>query len=100
LNSLYYEINSKAVLLKTFTNGCFSFDSISWFFNRNDFNQTDPGEEIMTKVDNCTTCGTNLVESGSVRLPCPKCGEGLGRCQGCRVLANTYECPKCGFVGP
>jgi len=54
----------------------------------------------MSKVDNCTTCGINLVEDGSVRLPCPKCGEGIGRCQSCRVLANTYECPKCGFVGP
>ncbi len=54
----------------------------------------------MTKVDNCTTCGKNLVEDGSVRFPCPKCGDGIGRCQGCRVLANTYECTKCGFVGP
>ena len=54
----------------------------------------------MTKVENCTTCSVSLVEDGSVRFPCPYCGEEIGRCKSCRVLGNTYKCPKCGFVGP
>ncbi|WNY25216.1 zinc finger domain-containing protein [Methanolapillus millepedarum] len=53
----------------------------------------------MRKTDNCTTCQISLVEEGSVRFSCPKCGAEIGRCQACRVLGNLYEC-KCGFVGP
>ncbi|MDG6244823.1 MAG: zinc finger domain-containing protein [Methanolobus sp.] len=54
---------------------------------------------MANKVENCTTCKKNLVETGYVRFPCPVCGTELGRCISCRQQSNPYKCPKCGFVG-
>ncbi|MHC1592572.1 MAG: zinc finger domain-containing protein [Methermicoccaceae archaeon] len=49
---------------------------------------------------NCTSCGVALLEGGSVKFPCPMCGEEIGRCPRCRVLSTKYVCKECGFEGP
>jgi len=56
---------------------------------------------VRTKgVSHCISCGVALIEKGSVRLPCPICGEEIGRCPRCRVLSTPYVCKNCGFRGP
>ncbi len=48
----------------------------------------------------CISCGAYItVGNGSVKLPCPECGEAIGRCERCRLLGRRYTC-KCGFEGP
>ncbi|MCL4450944.1 MAG: zinc finger domain-containing protein [Candidatus Thermoplasmatota archaeon] len=49
----------------------------------------------------CTSCGTGLQERGATTFKCPSCGqETISRCNNCRELSVTYQCPKCGFRGP
>jgi predicted RNA-binding Zn-ribbon protein involved in translation (DUF1610 family) len=49
----------------------------------------------------CTSCGKRLVATGITFFKCPMCGEEeIGRCQNCRDQSVTYECSKCGFIGP
>jgi len=48
----------------------------------------------------CITCGSYIdVEKGSVKFPCPVCGEIIARCGRCRLLAKRYV-HTCGFEGP
>jgi predicted RNA-binding Zn-ribbon protein involved in translation (DUF1610 family) len=48
----------------------------------------------------CITCGTYVTPgAGATKLPCPLCGETIGRCVRCRELGKRYAC-KCGFEGP
>ncbi len=54
----------------------------------------------MAKVEQCTSCGVNLVKQGYIRFACPVCDTEIGRCIQCRHQSNPYTCPKCGFVGP
>ncbi|HJW96581.1 MAG TPA: zinc finger domain-containing protein [archaeon] len=56
-------------------------------------------EEILMK---CTSCGMKIeAEDRWVRFPCPKCGkQKIIRCNKCKKLMNSYECKKCGFIGP
>ncbi len=36
-----------------------------------------------------------------VRFSCPSCGKvKITRCERCRRMVNTYECPSCKFTGP
>ncbi len=50
----------------------------------------------------CTSCGKRVeAEKAWVEFMCPKCGKAkIIRCEKCKRMVNTYECPKCGFVGP
>lgn len=50
----------------------------------------------------CTSCNREIASGDvAVKFPCPQCAEvEIWRCSHCRRLANTYECPKCGFIGP
>ena len=48
----------------------------------------------------CISCGAYVaIGAGSVKLPCPECGEVVGRCARCRTLGKKYNC-KCGYEGP
>lgn len=50
----------------------------------------------------CTTCNADIsTVKGSVRFPCPKCGEGtIIRCGKCRQGVKGWQCEECGFEGP
>jgi len=50
----------------------------------------------------CTSCGKRIeAEDFWVEFPCPKCGkEQIIRCEKCKRMSNSYQCPKCGFTGP
>lgn len=50
----------------------------------------------------CVSCGKNVdAEQNWVEFDCPACGkEHITRCRKCKEMENTYECPKCGFMGP
>ena len=49
----------------------------------------------------CSSCGKRLVGHGNTFFKCPKCGEyEIGRCDQCRDQGVSYECKKCGFIGP
>jgi len=60
--------------------------------------ETDSGSTLMK----CTSCGVKIeAEEKWVRFPCPKCGkQRIIRCDKCKKLMNSYECKKCGFIGP
>lgn len=48
----------------------------------------------------CITCGVYVAPGdGAVKMPCPACGEAIGRCPRCRDLGKRYT-HKCGFEGP
>jgi len=48
----------------------------------------------------CISCGAYVtVGRGSVKFPCPECGEIIARCIRCRELGKRYF-SKCGFEGP
>lgn len=52
-------------------------------------------------TNKCSSCGQGLIDAGFSIFQCPNCGEAeIGRCKGCREHSTSYECPKCGFVGP
>ncbi|MBR4227180.1 MAG: DUF1610 domain-containing protein [Candidatus Methanomethylophilaceae archaeon] len=49
----------------------------------------------------CSSCGKRLIGHGNTFFKCPKCGEyEIGRCDQCRDQGVSYECKKCGFMGP
>ncbi len=49
----------------------------------------------------CSSCGKRLIGRGNTFFKCPKCGEyEIGRCAQCRDQSVSYECKKCGFIGP
>ena len=49
----------------------------------------------------CSSCGKRLVGRGNTFFKCPRCGEyEIGRCAQCRDQGVSYECKKCGFIGP
>ncbi|QHK18304.1 DUF1610 domain-containing protein [Methanomassiliicoccaceae archaeon DOK] len=49
----------------------------------------------------CSSCGKRLVGKGNTFFKCPRCGEyEIGRCDQCRDQGVSYECKKCGFIGP
>ena len=50
----------------------------------------------------CTSCGMKIeADDKWVKFGCPKCGKNkIIRCDKCKRLMNSYECRKCGFVGP
>ncbi|MBN1377307.1 DUF1610 domain-containing protein [Candidatus Woesearchaeota archaeon] len=50
----------------------------------------------------CISCKKRITnDNGSVRFPCPGCGEyEIIRCSQCRKTSTKYVCPKCGFEGP
>ena len=49
----------------------------------------------------CSSCGKRLIGHGNTFFKCPKCGEyEIGRCDQCRDQGVSYECKKCGFIGP
>ncbi|MCL4330056.1 MAG: zinc finger domain-containing protein [Candidatus Thermoplasmatota archaeon] len=55
----------------------------------------------MLGKDNCTSCGTGLIDKGFSIFSCPNCGEEtIGRCKNCREHSTPYRCVKCDFVGP
>ena len=63
--------------------------------------------QILGKADRlilmkCTSCGKSVEsEQNWVEFDCPVCGkEHIIRCEKCKGMENTYECSKCGFVGP
>lgn len=49
----------------------------------------------------CSSCGKRLVGKANTFFKCPRCGEyEIGRCDQCRDQGVSYECKKCGFIGP
>ncbi|MCC7569546.1 MAG: zinc finger domain-containing protein [Candidatus Methanofastidiosa archaeon] len=49
----------------------------------------------------CSSCKRKIApKEKMVKFPCPACTAEIIRCEKCRVLANDYTCPECGFVGP
>ena len=50
----------------------------------------------------CTSCGVKIeAEDRWVKFSCPKCNkQKIIRCNKCKKLMNSYECKKCGFIGP
>lgn len=57
----------------------------------------------MTEVKiTCMSCKKRITNTiGTVRFPCPKCGEyEIIRCMHCRQLAAKYKCANCSFEGP
>jgi len=57
--------------------------------------------ESMVKDKICSSCGKRLIGHGNTTFKCPKCGNTeVGRCDQCRDQSVSYECKKCGFVGP
>ncbi|MDP7001787.1 MAG: zinc finger domain-containing protein [Candidatus Poseidoniaceae archaeon] len=48
----------------------------------------------------CASSGVPLTEAGATSLPCPKCGNSIGRSPRCRNQAVSYVCTGCGFEGP
>jgi len=50
----------------------------------------------------CVSCGKRVeTEKFWVGFPCPSCGDTkIVRCERCRRLVVTYQCPKCEFEGP
>ncbi len=50
----------------------------------------------------CSSCKKKITNiTGSVRFPCPKCGEHeIIRCGHCRSISAPYTCPGCQFEGP
>ncbi len=57
-------------------------------------------EKIAMK--HCTSCNSVIAPGEHfAEFPCPKCGKTIIiRCEKCKVLANEYTCPECGFIGP
>ncbi|MEE9323130.1 MAG: zinc finger domain-containing protein [Candidatus Aenigmarchaeota archaeon] len=51
---------------------------------------------------NCTSCGIKIeTQKNWVQFDCPSCRKAeIIRCERCRRLVNTYECPSCKFIGP
>ena len=57
------------------------------------------GKRLADKI--CSSCGKRLVGKGNTFFKCPRCGEyEIGRCAQCRDQGVSYECKKCGFIGP
>ncbi len=55
----------------------------------------------MEKEHSCSSCGTRLIDKGTVVFNCPNCDTGkIGRCAHCRDQSVPYICPECGYEGP
>ena len=53
------------------------------------------------KEYSCTSCGTRLVDKGTVVFACPACEKGtIGRCAQCRDQSVPFTCQECGYEGP
>ena len=50
----------------------------------------------------CCSCNRTITNDvGSVRFPCPGCGNTeIVRCKHCRQIVVRYKCYECGFEGP
>lgn len=49
----------------------------------------------------CTSTKKNISNDvGSVKFPCPNCGEPITRSTQARQNVVPYKCAKCEFVGP
>ncbi|HZY70693.1 MAG TPA: zinc finger domain-containing protein [Thermoplasmata archaeon] len=60
-----------------------------------------PSSLVVFSELGCTSCGSALGGIGSVKFPCPDCGqETIGRDRRCRDQSVLYRCPRCGFEGP
>ncbi|MEM3341497.1 MAG: zinc finger domain-containing protein [Thermoplasmata archaeon] len=56
---------------------------------------------MLTKIENCSSCGIRMAGRGNTSFLCPNCGKtSIGRCRQCRNQSVKYKCPECGFVGP
>jgi predicted RNA-binding Zn-ribbon protein involved in translation (DUF1610 family) len=64
--------------------------------------KAEKAEEMKEALMRCTSCGVKIeAEDRWVRFSCPKCGkQRIIRCDKCKRLMNSYECKKCGFIGP
>jgi predicted RNA-binding Zn-ribbon protein involved in translation (DUF1610 family) len=64
--------------------------------------KAEKAEEMKDSLMKCTSCGVKIeAEDKWVKFSCPKCGkQKIIRCDKCKKLMNSYECGKCGFVGP